>query len=212
MQYTERHVKKAQKKEDAWLVLMNSILKSCQTSQLRYLTVQDEFKKLHEVFMPKFNEFFYTKNMLCLFITYIVLQKKDQVLCSSLNYANKLRMISTKLQNHSNESVVLNRLPYHQKKGMRMKLIIAKNELILLLNKKENSPILTTEIVIPPKNHHQFNSIEIIKNLAWPVIKPNIPKMPILSCRMVFDPLYLKQTFMFIAAQNRSAKVTQKRW
>ena len=107
--------------------------------------------------MPKFNEFFYTKNMLCLFITYIVLQKKDQVLCSSLNYANKLRMISTKLQNHSNESVVLNRLPYHQKKGMRMKLIIAKNELILLLNKKENSPILTTEIVIPPKNHHQFN-------------------------------------------------------
>ena len=73
-----------------------------------------------------------------------------------------------------------------------MKLIIAKNELILLLNKKENSPILTTEIVIPPKNHHQFSSIDIIKNLACPVIKPSIPKNPILFCKRVFDPLYLK--------------------
>lgn len=73
-----------------------------------------------------------------------------------------------------------------------MKLIIANNELILLLNKKENTPILTTEIAIPPKNHHQFNSIEIIKNLAWPVIKPSMPKSPMLFYKMVFDPLYLK--------------------
>lgn len=95
---------------------------------------------------------------------------------------------------------------------MSIKLIIPKNELILLRNKKESIPILATEIPNPPKNHHQLNSSEYIISLACPVSKPSTPKIPILSCKIMFLPLNLKKTLTFIAAQNNSAKVTQNRW